>query len=292
MQKNLFSAGLIAIAALAPTMLYADRVPTFRTGESETAVRIDESGAMIVPVRVNGSGPFPFLLDTGAADSVISNALAERLALRFVAKTAVLTTTGREWRPVVEILETTIECARSGRLLPSVVPSAQLDDIARGIEGIVGQDFLFAFNYTLDYRNKRLTWNGDAPQPVGVRLPLVAQGGRYLVRVGGSRTHAPLLLVPDSGTSGFVAYERNGRTTLALNPSAAITAVQSLAGENRVRTMILRELRLGTITLRDHTVAIIPRDSDDIDEGDGLLPLHLFASVSFNAREGYLILHK
>ena len=290
MQKDLISAGLITLATLASTTLSADKAAAVRA--EEIAVRIDESGAIIVPVRVNGSGPFPFLLDTGAAHSVIGDGLAERLALRFVAKTAVLTTTGREWRPVVEILQTAIGSTRSEHLLPSVVPSTQLEDIAGGIEGIVGQDFLFAFNYTLDYRNKRLTWDDDRPVRGGSRLPLVPQGGRYLVQVEGSRRHAPALLVPDSGASGFVAYERDGRTTLALNPAGGITAVRSLAGGQRVRTMILQELRLGAITLRDHTVAVIPRDSDEVVEGDGLLPLHLFASVSFSAREGYLILHK
>ena len=290
MQKNLFSAGLIAIATLAPTSLFADAAPTFRT--EGVTIRIDDSGAIIVPVRVNGNGPFPFLLDTGAAHSVISDALAERLALRFVAKTAVLTTTGREWRPVVEIDQTTIECARSERLQPSVVPSAQLHDIARGIEGMVGQDFLFAFNYTLDYRNKRLTWNDGAQTPDDVRLPLVAQAGRYLVQVRGSQSHASMLLVPDSGASGFVAYERNGRTTLALNPGAGVTSVESLAGEQRARTMILRELRLGGIRLRDYAVAVIARDPDDVVEGDGLLPLHLFASVSFSARERRLVIRR
>ena len=53
--------------------------------------------------------------------------------------------------------------------------------------------------------------------------------------------------------------------------------------------MMLRTLRLGTLTLKDYPVAVVPRDPDDAVEGDGLLPLHLFASVTFNARESYLI---
>ena len=147
-RRILFSAALIVIAALAPKPLFA--------GPSDIAVRIDESGAVIVPVRINDCGPFAFLLDTGSSHSVVSDSLVERLALRSVAKTSVLTSTGREWRPVVELDQTSIEDARSEKVFASVAPSTQLRDIARGIEGIIGQDFLFGFNYTLDYRRKRL----------------------------------------------------------------------------------------------------------------------------------------
>ena len=275
------SAVLIALAVLAP-----------KTVAAEIAVRIDESGAVIVPVRINGTGPFPFLLDTGSTHSVVSLSLVERLELRFVAKTSVLTSTGREWRPVTRLDQTTIEGAESKGLLASVAASSQLDAAARGIEGIIGQDFLFGLNYTLDYRGKRLLWNDGGSIGDGARLPLVAQGGRYLVQVMSSAGKAPLLLVPDSGASGFVAYERNDRTRLMLTPAAGLTSVHGLSGGQSARTMMLRELRLGEITVRDQPVAVIARDSNDLVEGDGLLPLHLFASVSFNAREQCLVVRR
>ncbi len=203
-----------------------------------------------------------------------------------------LTSTGREWRPVVNLDQTAIGGAQSEGLLASVAPAAQLDGVARGIEGIIGQDFLFDLNYTLDYRRKRLAWRDDAAYADGVRLPLVAQEGRYLVRIasgGGDRT---VLLVPDSGSSGFVAYERNGRTNLRLRGAAGAAAVRSLSGGQFARTMTLDELRLGSLTVRDQRVAVVARDRDDVAEGDGVLPLHLFASVSFNAREQCLVLRR
>jgi predicted aspartyl protease len=284
MPKTFAFAIFIAIAGLAPKAGAAAAI--------EIAVRIDDAGAVIVPVRINGNGPFPFLLDTGSTHSVISRALVERLAMRFVAKTSVLTSTGREWRPVVEIDQTEIEGARSERLLASVAPSSPLNDIAHGIEGIIGQDFLFGLNYTLDYRRKRLAWHDGDPAGESTRLPLVAQGGRYLVRVASADGRAPLLLVPDSGASGFVAYERNGRTKLALRPASGTMTVDSLSGGNSVRTMLLRELRLGALTMSEHRVAVVPREAHDVVEGDGLLPLHLFASVSFNAREQCLVIRR
>jgi len=274
---------LIAITVLAPTLLAAT---------TELSIRIDESGGVIVPVSINGRGPFPFLLDTGSSHSVVSQSLADQLALRFVARTSVLTSTGREWRPVVNVDQTTIGGAQSEGLLASVTPSAQLDVIGRGIEGVIGQDFLIGLNYTLDYKRKRLVWSDDFSDAGGTCLPLVAQGGRYLVQVASAENDRPVLLVPDSGASGFVAYERNGRTRLALGSVGGMTSVHSLSGGQVVRTMMIHELRLGAMMVRDQPVAVVARDANDVMEGDGLLPLHLFASVSFNAREQCLVLRR
>jgi len=265
-------------------------------------IAIDSAGAIIVYVRINDSGPFPFLLDTGASHSVVSESLAERLKLPLVASTTVTTSTGRETRGVVRLHQTSIGVVRSETVLASVAKASHLASIARGIDGIIGQDFLFSLNYTLDYRRRRLIWTDGGNAENGTRLPLVAQQGRYLVQIAVPGERTPLLLVPDSGASGFVMFERHDRTRVALRAlappdvnrheagsSARTTSVQSLSGSQTVRMMMMRELRIGDVTVRNEPVAVIARDGVDVDEGDGLLPLHLFASVSFNAREQRLV---
>lgn len=141
----------------------------------------------------------------------------------------------------------------------------------------------------------------EGPDTNGARLPLVARGGRYLVQVKSEHGGQPVLLVPDSGASGFVVYERNGRTAFAEldagrfgEPGSAVRliGVRSLSGWQSARTLTVRELRLGSLTMRDQRVAVVRRDHDDVADGDGLLPLHLFASVSFNAREQCLVLRR
>jgi predicted aspartyl protease len=255
-------------------------------------VSIDSAGAVIVPVRINGSGPFPFLLDTGASHSVMSESLAERLKLQPVAKTTVVTSTGAETRLVIRINQTSIGAVQSDNVLASVAPGTQLGSIARGIEGIIGQDFLFSLNYTLDYRRRRLVWSDGEQVDEGTRLPLVAQQGRYLVQVAVGRNEPPMLLVPDTGANGFVMFARNGRTRVPLQAAAQTIAVHSLSGRQEVRTMVIRELQVGDLTIRNQAVAVMTRDGEDGREGDGLLPLHLFASVSFNARERCLVVRR
>jgi hypothetical protein len=47
--------------------------------------------------------------------------------------------------------------------------------------------------------------------------------------------------------------------------------------------------RIGDILLRDQRVVVVERPEADAPGGQGLLPLQLFASVSFNARGRYLV---
>jgi hypothetical protein len=101
-----------------------------------------------------------------------------------------------------------------------------------------------------------------------------------------------VLLVPDSGADGFVMFARNGRTPVSLESTARMTSIRSLSGGQFARTVMLPELKLGPMTVRHQRVAIVSRDEEDVAEGDGLLPLHLFASVSFNAREQCLVLRR
>lgn len=101
-----------------------------------------------------------------------------------------------------------------------------------------------------------------------------------------------MLLVPDSGANGFVMFSRNGRTRVALDGMARTISIHSLSGRRDVSTMMVRELQVGNVIFRNQPVAVIARDEVDALEGDGLLPLHLFASVSFNAREQCLVLRR
>ena len=93
-----------------------------------------------------------------------------------------------------------------------------------------------------------------------------------------------------SGDHSANMFCGNGRTKLALEGDARKAVVHSLSGGQLVHTRMMRELRLGGLTLKDQLVAVVRRDPGDVDEGDGVLPLHLFASVTFNAREQSLVL--
>ncbi len=69
---------------------------------------------------------------------------------------------------------------------------------------------------------------------------------------------------------------------------AGSAALESLTGGRPVRTAIVDGLRVGEATLDGQVAAVVPSTAPD--DPDGLLPLHLFASVFFSARSRALVI--
>lgn len=222
---------------------------------------IDERGGAIVDARVNGAGPFRFLVDTGASRSIVADDLAMELKAPVVAKSEVIGSAGSDMRLVVRLGSVAVDSARVNALLAAVVPAARLAPLGRGVRGLLGQDFLSAFNYTLDYRRSRLTWDESIACTTAAAVPMNAVEGRFVMALKGE-TGAPLRLVPDTGAEVAVIFR--GRAPV---PS-------------------LSRVRVGTSTLRGIRAVVVDRDDPG---ADGLLPLHGFSSVSFAAGGSCLI---
>jgi hypothetical protein len=261
------------------------------TAPEEVELSIGRSGAIRVPVTINGQGPFRLLLDTGSSHSTLGRELAERLGLPVVAQVKVTTPAGAQVQPVVGVEQMAIGICSVPRLMPSIVSRAELRSLEPGIDGVVGQDFLRAFDFTIDYRRKRLRWTAGAAD-TDARLPLVRAGDRALVALAANESEVPVLLVPDSGTDGFVVFERDGRTALKLEPVDAFADVSALGVHQAARGAILRRLTVGAVTLRDEPTLVVSRQGANSVEGDGLLPLHRFSSVSFSNSEAYLVVRR
>ncbi len=251
-------------------------------------LRIRRSGAVLVPVQVDGRGPFTFLLDTGSSHTVVSDALAERLAAPAVARVRLLTPAGPLDAAVVALRGVSVGTARAESLAPSVVSLARLREREPGVDGILGLDFLSRFDFTVDYRARRLLWTAGGESADAVRVPLVRAGERSLVELPASGPREAARLVPDTGSEAFVIFERGGRTAVDVEEVGAPAEVSGLASRRGAREAVLRELRLGGITLRNQRAVVLARNGPREVEGDGLLPLHPFSRVSFSHSGGWL----
>jgi hypothetical protein len=277
--------GACALLSLALSTAGADPVP------DEVVLSLRSSGTVRVPVTVNGQGPFEFVLDTGSSHTTVSSDLVDRLALPVVAKVRVSTPSGVETQPVVKVEGMAIGSARVEGLMPSVVSHARLRQMEPGVHGVVGLDFLAVFDFTVDYRRKRLIWTAE-PADGHDRLPLVRAGDRRLVQLPGDDPGEPVLMVPDSGSEGFVIFERQGRTAVKVDYEDAYVGVSGLASTRAGRGARLREIRVGAVTLRNQPAVVLAREGSSSVEGDGLLPLHRFSRVSFHNREGYVVVRR
>jgi predicted aspartyl protease len=260
-----------------------------------TPLTIDERGGVIVDARVNGAGPFKFIVDTGASRSIVADDLATELGAPVVAKSEVVGSAGSDMRFVVRLGSVAVDSARVDALLATVVPAAGLSRLGRGVRGLLGQDFLSAFNYTLDYRRARLTWDEALTCDGRGVVRMIAAEGRFVMALADHRGD-PLRLVPDSGAEVPVLFRPStvlmasrafvdGRPA-AVSPAASVM-VAGMTGPGRVAQVTsIERLRVGSVTLRDVRAYAIQRDDA---HADGLLPLHEFASVSFAAGGGCLV---
>jgi predicted aspartyl protease len=247
-------------------------------------------GRIGLPVRLNGEVTGRFRLDTGASRTVLSASLARRLCLGSTGASRTVTQTGEAHFALTRVARLELAPGRGvSDLIALIVPDHHLDAESR-VDGLLGQDVLAAWPYTIDYRSAQLVL-GTAQEPTatGVRLTLERRGASWLVQVPQSGGRAPWRLLPDSGADRLVLFEptvRDVRGLLLMEP----IRVRSVAGDRLGRRARIPELHIGALRLLDHEGLVLDGASPGGAMGDGLLPLHVFARASFNLAERSLVL--
>lgn len=144
------------------------------TGPNVVAVDVlrDPSGSVLVfaPVFIEGEGPFTFIIDTGASQSVVEEQLATDLGLPEVGRSLpVVGLTGATEATLVavddwQVGDVPLPAGRAARLqLPSISSDSPmrrflgLDD-GGDLRGLLGSDVLSRFDsVTIDYEQELLT---------------------------------------------------------------------------------------------------------------------------------------
>jgi predicted aspartyl protease len=256
---------------------------------AEVALTSTQHGEVVVPVWIAGTGPYRFLLDTGSSHTALSDALTIALRTAAVATTRLATSTGAILAPVVGLTDVSVGTARVESLLATSLPSAAASRLGDGISGVLGQDFLSQFDYTLDYHASRLSWDEGEATATGVRLALEPSHGRFLVHLPQDpRCRCSVRLVPDSGANGVVLFAGTAADRLAVSGAARSLRLSTLVGEGSARGLIVSALLVGPATLWNLPAAKVVLPDRTTEHGDGLLPLSLFARVSFRHREGHM----
>jgi predicted aspartyl protease len=278
--------GLMVLGAMAPARANSPD----RTQLAEVRFASSQSGEVVIPLFIGGEGPYGFLLDTGSSHTAISQTLATTIGAVPVAKATMATSVGSILALVVRLPDVAVGSARVESLLATSLPPNVADILGEGIVGVLGQDFLSQFNYTLDYRASRLSWDDEDQIEKGVRLALEPSHGRFLVHLPhDKRCRCALRLVPDSGASGVVLFAGTNADRLAVNTAVTSMRVSTLVGDGTARGVTVKALQVGPTTLWDLPAARVVLPEGSTEDGDGLLPLSLFARVSFRHHEGYMV---
>lgn len=151
---------------------------TARAAIADQNFETDAHGRILLPVFVNGRGPFRFMLDTGAQISAVSNLLAREMRLStddsgYVVRGVIDTVP----TPAVLLNELRCDTVSIGATRTALLGEKQLADL----DGILGADLLRNATVDLDFVNRRFALN-DAVNPP---LSMPAQRLRLTQRFGG-----------------------------------------------------------------------------------------------------------
>jgi hypothetical protein len=200
----------------------------------------------------------------------------------------VLSPTGRPVRPSTTVSGLVAGCFSAAEVRAAVVPAPDLDPAGR-IDGLIGQDVLFNHIYTLDYARGVLLCHPDPGEPRhGVRLALTVVDGQAMVSLPQAR--GGLRLVPDSGADRLVLFSRRGQRLTPLVTPLDTVRSRSVTGQRLTRRVLVQGLVVGGTSLGDHEGMLLDATESGGLMGDGLLPLHLFAAVTFNGPGAYLVI--
>jgi hypothetical protein len=283
-----------ALVALALALVAAPAAAAAEGTRSTPATPFTSTrpGEVIVPVTVGGRGPFRFLLDTGSTHSAISERLAADLDAEPVARTVMRAAAGPVACLVVALPTVTVGAATAAGVTATVLPPPAGSVIRVDLDGVLGQDFLSRFAFSIDYRRSRIAWHDGGAVPPGIRLALSPSQDRWLVELPQPATSGATAtvrrFVPDSGADTLVLFGEARARCLIAEWRAGAATIGSLTGALLVRTATVDGLQVGSARLDRQVAAIVP--SAAADDPDGLLPLHGFASVFFSARDRVLVI--
>lgn len=229
------------------------------TDPAETAEQIaarEIRSRMVVPVMVDGQGPYRFIVDSGADRSVIGLGLAERLGLP-------------AGRPVLlhgmagsgKVETVTLKTLEVGSNRVRDISAPALKETYIGAQGLLGIDALFDQRVTLDFVNERMTVQGPGrPDPVDPDEIVVTARRRFgqLILAKASIDRDQVFAIIDTGaqvTIGNTALRRRvfgGRKP----PKAVPVTLISVTGQATVAEYaVLPEIRIGGVLLQDVPVA-------------------------------------
>lgn len=215
---------------------------------------------MTVPVSINGQGPFPFMVDTGANISCVARRVAEALALPMEPARDVHTVVGVRTQPLAQIGELRVgEQKRRGM---SVLALA-IDDPK--LCGVLAVDWLKNQRLTLDFASNSLEFapsRHEFTRPGRVVVPARRRHGQLTI-VEAQLGDRPINALIDSGSEATLCnaalrrmLDRAGAPQFKSQPVRLVSILgEAFAGE----MIYVPFLRLGGLQLGN--VPVVQSDS-------------------------------
>lgn len=230
---------------------------------------------VIIPVSINGEGPFHFILDSGVGPLIITDTTmvdslyASNLSLFKMRGRGI----GSEIEAyVVNNMYPSIGAAKTNGLSLILLkndPFQLSSYVGMPIHGIIGSDVFESFSVKINYQRQQITlYRPDASvRKRGERIPLeIIKNKPYLeVALTNDTTTKHMLLLLDSGAGHAVSLE-NQENTQDLVPERTIEANLGIGLNGAIHGQIgrLKEIGVGDYKLKDVIVAYPSSENADL----------------------------
>jgi hypothetical protein len=295
----------VSLALAAIPELYAK--PNCPGNIASLPLRLVQHSLIVVPVEINHSGPYDFMVDTGAQVTTVDPALASELHLR-TRGTAGVTGVAVYARASETELDLLAAGSHAVEHAVAVVQDlGQLQVADAHIRGILGENFLGHFDLLIDYSRSFLCLDETGLMQSGSRgehIPLVTARHPELdppfteplliaVQVnGGSR---PMILRLDSGSNAPLLYTESVRESPELAHELVKRSPQLhrvvAGGQQAFAVLPPQDIQVGRSFIRQISFVTPIDTGKDVPkiEEDGLLPTAIFQRIYINRADHYAV---
>jgi predicted aspartyl protease len=238
---------------------------------------------ILLPVKVNGRGPFDFILDTGAGTSLLSSDLSKQLEVKVIGSKEGQSAGGKVAVSLAKVDSLAVGEAKLDDVDVGIVDLSQIGKtIGAKIDGDLGYNFLRHFRVTINYRDCEIRF--DDPK----RVESFGRSAKTEVPIRLANPAKPLLLIDvhANGRGPFQFAIDTGTSTTAITPE--------LAKELRLKTSPIGPVTTGGAhvdvtagTLKSFQVGGAKIDNTDVVVADFFTMLSNAIGVKLDGIVGY-----
>jgi Aspartyl protease len=286
------------VALLAFSSFLCAEGPAAPSTLSAIHFRSPRGSSIVVPVYMNDSGPFDFLLDTGSTITIIDPELLRSLRLDVIEGGTVTTLAGKTPIPLALARTVNVGPVTQNKVELGVRDLAALREVDSKIRGVLGQNVLKDVDYLIDNRKRTIEFD------FGGSLASVLDGERVNtsrietpdnpdywntkvpVKLAESNPHN-LNLILDSGSASLVLFSDSLDLTRLSRRASLPMSMKDDIGNRRSAAEYPAQLSVGGVSL-DVEARVMTIGFKGL-PADGLLPTAGFDSVYISNSGSFVI---
>ena len=300
--KNIkvFASLVLAVATLS-TLSAETRCPANVAG---LTFQLVNNHRIIVPVSVNHTGPYDFILDTGTLITMVDPSLAAELHLVTEGQARVVSVGAQASASFarLDLLEAGSHPVANQKVLVYDLDNLQATGLH--VRGVLGEDFLEQFDMLIDNAHRLLCLDDSTAMRAdvkGLHVPLLAAAQTsdgvplptsLIVSVRLSDGMRPVRMELDSGANVCFLYNASEYIALGLFHGASLNGGSANSPHRIYTALPPQDVKIGSIEVSKATFVTLAgaRKDSHTSDFDGLLPLSLFRRVFIEHADHFAVL--